>query len=172
MHSIGIITVSCIRVFHHASTETSESQPACTRPGGVECTSEGNLDVVPGMPNCEPFKSTNGATDSDGSGDGVVEAGSTAANSARASALPLLVLLLLARSRSHALGGRIGVPGNAALASLNFVGSGEEREEGRGKRGEVEPGIRNVIPASRGECQVRTGRSQHTSSSDEDAESP
>jgi hypothetical protein len=37
---------------------------------------------------------------------------------------------------------------------------------------EVEPGTKNVIPASCSECQVRTGRSQHTSSSDEDADSP
>lgn len=157
------------------------------------------------MPNCEPLRNTNGATEtapSGGAGDGVVEAGSTAANSTRASALLLLVLLLLARSRSPALGGRIGVPGNAALASLNFVGSGDlktttscimasrgeemmrpditrgyrertEREKkGRGEREEVKPGIRNVIPASCGECQVRTGQSQHTSSSDEDTESP
>jgi hypothetical protein len=104
------------------------SQPAFTRPGGVECACEGNLDVVPGMPNCEPLRSTNGATEtapSNGAGDGVVEAGSTAANSARASALLLLVLVLLARSRSPALGRHIGVPGNAGLASLNFVGSGD-----------------------------------------------
>ncbi|KAF8482864.1 hypothetical protein DFH94DRAFT_383677 [Russula ochroleuca] len=80
------------------------------------------------MPNCEPLRSTNGATEtvpSGGAGDGVVEAGSTAASSARASALFLLVLLLLARSRPPVLGGRIGIPGNAALASLNFVGSGD-----------------------------------------------
>jgi hypothetical protein len=62
---------------------------------------------------------------SGGAGDGVVEAGSTAANSARALALRLLVLLLLARSRSPVLGVRIVIPGNAALASLNFVGSGD-----------------------------------------------
>jgi hypothetical protein len=48
-----------------------------------------------------------------------MEACSTAAKSARASALLLPVLLLLARSRSPALAGRIGVPGNAALASLD-----------------------------------------------------
>ncbi len=89
---------------------------------------EGNLDVVPGMPNCGPLRSTNGATEtvpSDGAGDGVVDAGSTAANSARASALLLLALLLLARSRSPALDDWIDAPGNAALASLNFVGSGD-----------------------------------------------
>jgi hypothetical protein len=47
-----------------------------------------------------------------------------------------------------------------------------EREKKGREREEVEPGIWNVIPASCGECQVRTGRSQHTSSSDEDVESP
>jgi hypothetical protein len=48
----------------------------------------------------------------------------------------------------------------------------QREKKGRGEREEVEPGIRNVVPASCGECQVRTGRSQHTSSSDEDAKSP
>lgn len=119
------------------------------RPGGVECACEGNLDVVPGIPNCEPLRSNNGATEtapSGGAGDGVVEAGSTAAKSARASALLLLVLPLLARSHSPALAGRIGVPGNAALASLNFVGSGDLST------------TTSYIMASRGKRYDETGR--------------
>ena len=65
----------------HALAVSSESQLASTRPGGVACLREVNLVAVPGMPNCAPFKSTNGAMEtasSDGAGDGVNEAGSTA----------------------------------------------------------------------------------------------
>lgn len=72
-------------LLYYASTESSESQLASTRPGGVACLRDENLDVVPGMPNGVPFKTTNGATvsaPSDGAGDGVEEAGSTAASSA------------------------------------------------------------------------------------------
>ena len=72
-------------VLYHASAESSVSQLASTRPGGVACLREANLGAVPGMPNCGPFKSTNGVTVtvfSDGAGDGVDEAGSTAINSA------------------------------------------------------------------------------------------
>jgi hypothetical protein len=101
----------------------AESQLASTRPGGVACLREENLDVAPGMPNCAPFKTTNGATvttpSSDGAGDGVEEAGSTAASS-----ITLTPALLFACS--VALAGRTaGIPGNSALASLNFVGFGD-----------------------------------------------
>jgi len=112
----------------HASAETSESQPASTRPGGVECTWEGNLEVVPGMLNCAPFKSTSGETGIalfGGAGDGVVEAGSMASSLAWTAALFLLVLLLLSRWLVSELGGRFDIPGNRAFASLNFVGSGD-----------------------------------------------
>ena len=40
----------------HALAETSESQPASTRRGGLECMWEGNLDVVPRMLNFAPLK--------------------------------------------------------------------------------------------------------------------
>jgi len=116
------------RILHHASAETSESQPASTRPGGVEWTWEGNLDVVPGMLNCLPFNSTSGPTEtapSNGAGDGVEEAGSTGSSTAWAATLLLLVLALLSRRLASVLGGRFGIPGNRAFASLNLVGSGE-----------------------------------------------
>jgi hypothetical protein len=74
----------CVCVLRHASADCSESQPASTRPGGLACTREGNLVAVPCMPNGAPFRRTNGATattPSDGAGDGVEEAGSTAASS-------------------------------------------------------------------------------------------
>ena len=76
----------CFLIFllwYHALAVSSESQLASTKPGIVACLRGENLDVVPGMPNCAPFKTTNGATaTSDGGGDGVEEAGSTAASSA------------------------------------------------------------------------------------------
>ncbi len=134
----------------HASAETSESQAASTRPGGVECTWEGSLDVDPGMLNCAPFKKTSGATEtapSSGPGDGVVEAGSTASSSARVATLVLLVLLLPSRWLVSVLGGWSGIPGNKAFASLNFVGPGDlitttscRHSVSRG-RGMMRPGV-------------------------------
>ena len=81
-NKVSIVSAPQLLFFlDHASAVSSESQLASTRPGGVACLREVNLVVVPGMPNCAPFKSTNGAMEtafSDGAGDGVNEAGSTA----------------------------------------------------------------------------------------------
>lgn len=119
---------SCPDFLHHVSAETSESQPASTRPGGVECTWESNLVVVPGMLNRVPFNSTSGETETapfNGAGDGVVEAGSTGSSSAWAATLLLMGLPLISRWLASVLDSRFGIPGNRAFASLNLVGSGD-----------------------------------------------
>ena len=66
----------------HALAETSESQPASTRRGGLECTWEGNLDVFHGMLKFAPFKDTSRGTEAHfpaargPGGNGALEAGS------------------------------------------------------------------------------------------------
>jgi hypothetical protein len=120
-HSEGLVEASpifCARPrplsFHEecrASDVLAESSP----PSESETGS--------GMLNCGPLRGTNGATETapfGGAGDGVVEAGSTAANSARTSTLLFACAAAPCALTLAALGGQIGVPGNAALASLNL----------------------------------------------------